>query len=364
MKVILRIFIPLCAVSFILFGISVAILGTQSSRRSEKIDASELMKSSVYYENYVTSIHYASFSGDCRKVADIDAELYDVAIVPTDSAEVTVTVYNGEDTKVNVEVVDSTTEANTQILKIRPETESAFSLFDISTWKWSTQDYASIKVELPQTVYDALYINTEMGDVEAEGIEAKEIRLGTDVGTILYTAPEGTTADFLGVNVDAGTITVKNGAALSYDIDVDAGEAYVEGLTGEGSIDVDAGEAKVGFESVGGECSIDVDLGSAIVVIPEDTSASVRCGSDLGSITLKTPDYNGTAKGEVIKLNGGENIIDADASVGSITISTHSSDLLDITDSSSVTASTADADDSCTEEPTKEYSVEVTVAAA
>lgn len=293
MKVLLRIFIPLGILSFIAFGISIPILGTNGDW-----DDSYTVSDSMELTDPFNSI-------------DIDVGAYDCTVKPYSGSTVKITVTG--DTTHNIRA------------KISGDTLSVYHSgwkfgwlrgFDIFSWT------SSIKVEVlvPEQQYESLTVYTGAGNAVIKDITAKQVDLGVGAGKLEYTQPDIVT-DELRIDVSAGKLIAKNAATKNYSIDVSAGATEVYGLTGAGSIDVSAGSAKVYLAELNGDCGIDVSAGSVTFGIPEYSSATINCSKSAGSINLSAFGLNRNANDdEVVTFNGGKYNINADVSAGSIRI--------------------------------------------
>ena len=292
MKVLLKIFIPLCILSFIAFGISIPILGTNDAWNGTG------QERTVEFSDEITGIK-------------VDIGAYDCTIKP----------YSGDTAKISISG-DNLGRIKTSMSGGELEVYSegfgfGWLRFNLFSWFGSTK----VTVEVPEKEYESLKVYTGAGTTEIKNIRAAEVDLSVGAGKLEYTQPDYTVSD-LDIDVSAGKLIAKNAKAKEYSIDVSAGSAEVYGLTGSGSIDVSAGSAKAYLAELNGSCDIDVSAGSASLMLPDDASAKIYCDKSAGSINVNACGVNRDANDdEIITLNGGEYSITADVSAGSIKIS-------------------------------------------
>ena len=331
MKVVLRIFIPLCVFSFIAFGISVMFLGTQPENTDTAI--SELVISSDSASTYDITDSFTSIK------ADIGA--YKLTIAPWQENYAQVTVSGDNSDRITAEVSGDR-------LTIRSDWNwddkwnwSRFgSLFDGSAF--STE----VLLKVPDKTYGQVMMYVGAGNLASDGIRAKDIYFNVGAGKLTYTQPAGFCADHISADVSAGNLVVRNAAAGSYEFDVSAGNADIYGLTGSGSVDISAGSAKLQFNELSGECSVDVSAGDVTLDIPEDSSARFICDKSAGDIRIMAGDENRHADdGDVISINGGKTDVDLSVSAGSIKVLSSTASAVEQNSAAAVTTGTyAEAD--------------------
>lgn len=292
MKVLLKIFIPLCILSFIAFGISIPILGT-----NEAWNGAAGQERTIEFTEEITGIK-------------VDIGAYDCTVKP----------YSGDTAKISISG-DNFGRIKAQMSGGELEVYSegfgfGWLRFNLFSWFGSTK----VTVEVPEKEYETLKVYTGAGTTEIKNIRAADVDLSVGAGTLKYTQPDYTVSD-LEIDVSAGKLVAKNAKAKEYSIDVSAGSAEVYGLTGSGSIDVSAGSAKAYLAELNGSCDIDVSAGSASLMLPDDASAKIYCDKSAGSVNVNACGVNRDANDdEIITLNGGEYSINADVSAGSIKI--------------------------------------------
>lgn len=336
MKVILRLFIPLCIFSFIAFGISVAVLGRDYSSSSEEV------------------IEEVVISGDQRtyevteSFTEIRANIgaYKMSIKPwsEDTAKIVISGSDVGNIKASV---------------------SGNALSITTEWKWNGEWFrnllsgnafdAQVQVFVPDKTYGDLDLHVGAGTLTSDGVSADHVTLDVSAGKLNYIQPEGHRAEFIMFDVSAGDLVAKNAAASAYSVEVSAGDAEIYGLTGSGGVDVSAGSARLQFAEVDGGCDVSVSAGDVVLDIPEDASVTFSCGKSAGDIKIMAGGVNTSAKdGDNYSINGGTYTFDLDVSAGDIRVVNSTASAVEVTgsDSAAVASSLYESDIEAPEEVT------------
>ena len=311
MKVVLRIFIPLCIFSFIAFGISVMFLGTQPITADTAI--SELTISDSGANTYDITDSFTSIR------ADIGA--YKLTIKPWSENKTQVTVSGDESSRIKAGVSGD-----------RLTIESDWSWGE--NWNWSmfrnlfngSAFSTEVLLKVPDKTYEQVMMYVGAGSLVSDGIQAKDIYLNVGAGSMTYTQPAGFRADHISADVSAGSLIAKN-----MEVDVSAGSANIYGLTGSGSADVSAGNARLQFAELNEECNVDVSAGDVTLDIPEDSSAKFICDKSAGDIRIMVGGENRHADdGDIISINGGGTTVNLSVSAGDIKVLNSTSSAVEI----------------------------------
>lgn len=323
MKVILRIFIPLCIFSFIAFGISVAVLGMDHSSTSEYV-IDEIVISGEQRTFEVTE----SFT-DIK----IDIGAYKLSVKP----------WNEDTTKI---IISGSDAGNIKA------SVSGDALSITTEWKWNGEWFRNllsgnmfdtqVQVFVPDKTYDDLDLHVGAGTLTSDGVRADHVTLDVSAGKLNYIQPEGHRAEFIMFDVSAGDLVAKNAAASAYTVDVSAGSAEIYGLTGDGGVDVSAGSARVQYAAVDGGCDVSVSAGEALLDIPENASVKFNCGKSAGDIRIMACGVNTSAKdGDNYSINGGTYTFDLDVSAGDIRVVNSTVSAVEVTESDNVAAASS-----------------------
>ncbi len=291
MKLLLKIFIPLCVFSFIAYWISLAVLTPIHSQTEAVIGEAVFTDGGIVIDE-----EYGMISADVG------------------SHKLVITPYSGSVTEV-VSESGANVAAYVSGDTLNIELGGEWGIGNLFDWNNS-----QVQVLVPDRTYDKLDVEVSMGEAVIRNVAAYEVTLNVGAGSLDYTQPDIRTK-YLGIEVSAGSAVLKNAATDSYDIAVSAGSLEVYGLTGTGSFDVSAGSAEVQLAQLDGRMSASVGAGSAVLDIPEDASAKIECGVSLGGVSVNACGVNKKCKdGETVTLNGGENEIGLEVSAGDISI--------------------------------------------
>lgn len=299
MKVLLRIFIPLGILSFIAFGISIPILGTNGD--------------SGYSSDGYSSKTY-EIDGDYSEIiADVGA--YDLILEPYSGSttEVTVTGSDRNTRRINVGTTGKTLTISTR-----------YSGFDITSWFTWILDRGkptTVTVTVPDKIYEKMDIGVSSGSANVSGVSAKNVALSTTSGELKYFQPDIVT-DSLTIKTTSGEIDALNAATKSYDIRSTSGSINVSALTGTGNIRSTSGDTNIGFRELNGDCYVNVTSGDVALGLPWDVSAAIHCSKTSGDVRLTT--YDGSSSDTVdldsseLTLGSGEHKININITSGDV----------------------------------------------
>lgn len=290
MKVILKIFIPLCIVSFIAFGVSVAVFGTDSSAGygvgNNQTDSYQVDGEYTNIEAHIGS--------------------YDLVLSPHsgDTTEVNISGSDANISKINVGL-----DGDTLVISMN---SSGIDFSSWITWIMNRGQHTVVNVTVPDKVYQKLAIGMTSGSAESVGISAKNVELSTTSGDLKYLQPDFTT-DSLTIKTTSGSITALNAATKSYDIRATSGDISVSSLTGTGNIRVSSGNLQIGFKELSGDCYVIMSSGDVALGLPWDTSANIHCSKTSGDIVMTTFDGTETnsvnvESGDIVLGSGGSKI--------------------------------------------------------
>lgn len=295
MKGLVGIFLPLCIFSFIAFGISVAVLGTENLAESEGLAVSDITTLSDDYSDI-----------------EINSNGVNVSVYPSPNGRTMICTDENHKNSVYYSTDDDTLRLSL--------TRKVEGLEDLLSWM-DDSDF-TVEVYVPEKVYDSIAATVNAGRTEINGLNIEVADLELNAGELIYAAAEGSVTNGLDVKVSAGNCEIYNAAAETYTLEINAGNLTTYGLTGDGSITVNAGNGEFNFDELGDETDLNVNAGNIDVNLPEGVSATIYCDRNAGDLKVK---YNGIRKemkdGEELELGDGECDINAELTAGNITIS-------------------------------------------
>ncbi len=351
MKHLVAFFLPLCIISFIAFGISVAILGTPVSARNP--DSVVGSQHTVINESF-SRIELKNTSGNLNLYPNDS----DSTIITTSSSFVNnVIAYVKNDTLVIM------CEGDTWGISSKGFDFSLDTLIDIFT-----ADDQIVNVFVPVKVYNSITSSNLSGRTEILEIPFMLGEFTNTSGTTVYGQPDDFRSERLSVKSGSGVCSIYNADTHTYDVKVSSGYVEAYGLTGKGSVDISSGSCELNYERLDGDIAIDVSSGNLDINLPFDASAEISCDKSSGDVEI---DFDGKDKdmddNEHLTFNGGEYNITVDVSSGDVNISDEVNyelpplpDLPALVDYAEAVATTALASDTVpAEEITDNYGIHV-----
>lgn len=290
----------LCIFSFIAFGISVAVLGTNSH---SGVQFGELESIITNIDEEFSRIEVYSTAANVRLYPT--SEDRTVVHCTSEKARESVAAYVDGDTL----KVDCCIKGNNFF-----DIKNFFELFN--------NDNNTVEIYVPDKTYDIIKAQVNAGNTDIIDVPATIAELTLNAGNLNFAQPEGFRSEDLTVNINAGNCKVYRANTHSYDIDMAAGNIKVYGLEGEGKLHLSAGNGTVNYADLNGDIEIDVSAGNLDVNLPEDASAVIECDKSAGDIDIDHGDIDEDMDdGDKITLGSGEYDIKAHVSAGDIKIS-------------------------------------------
>lgn len=293
-------FLPLCIFSFIAFGISVAVLGTTPA--------------STDSETAVQMIDgtYAQITEDFSRI-ELDTGLAgaNIKIYPTDKDFTVIQTSGGMNDAVSYSVDGGT---------LRLGISVNFSIDGI--WDWISGGFNQwVNVFVPEKQYDSIDTVVSAGSVEINGVRITDVNLQLNAGDLTFANPAGHSTQALNISLNAGSCTLYNANTDRYDIEMNAGNIDVYGLTGSGFLEVNAGNGVFNLDALDGDMDIDASAGNVEINLPENSSAVIHCDKSAGNVDIR---YDGSSRslddGEEYAIGDGRYEIYAEISAGNISI--------------------------------------------
>ncbi len=296
--------------SFILFGISTAILG-----RSYDPGVS-------FYEtpNEYVSNRGSVFSGDydasgswtvLNQFADININSagIDTIITRGESDKIKIRLDNPANRKIHVEAIYSD---NALTIEARSANITFLSDAPLGLVNWLEDIFtggaskASVIIEFPETKYDSLNIQQGSGSMKVQDLYAdnNNIHIGSGSFEFLRRA-KGFIANTFNVTLGSGSALISGMQTTNYNFEIGSGSFEFNDLSGEGHIDMGSGKGTIAYKVFNGEGSIDFGSGSLTIYLPEDGDAVLYPEIGSGSIDI---DACGLSK-KITSQNDGEDII-------------------------------------------------------
>ena len=302
------IFVPICIVSFILFGVTVMLFGKTSDNRT------------VAAETY---IDYGSLN-----------ETFDNIQIDCSGAEIDIVKSADNTTKVEEEEGSAEFSVYVQNNTLFVESEWIFfgwnskldfkenisNIFKKPAMGISNLGGGKLTVYVPERMYNTLLVSLNAGTLNISGIAANKNEINVNAGSFDYRALN-TEAEFLGVTINAGSAEISGLNPRDYRLDENSGDLCIRNLTGYGSVDINAGKTDLIYDSFNGDIQIDVSAGTLNMYVPDDTSAEINVDKSAGSVTVRADGKkHNLSDGACVTIGDGRYKINADISAGNINI--------------------------------------------
>lgn len=294
--------IPICLVSFILFGISVAILGTRYETT---------VNSGVYDGSYDYSDRYQYIcetvtrgewtftdavkpdvslhtSGVNAYVVQSNDDYIHIRVASKNSSSVRVNVYTEDDT-LNIEVCPPNIIFDGEVNFGR-----IFWLDDIFHGSPDTE----VVISFPQLIYDDLDIEHGSGTLMVDGLNAKYNDFDIGSGRFEFSKSDQFTAERFDVDVGSGSTVISNMQTNRYQIELGSGHYDLSGLSGSGEIDMGSGKGSIAysgfveFENDNGYdyeteiCELDMGSGTLDLYFPDNSGCQLYTYIGSGSVNV------------------------------------------------------------------------------
>lgn len=293
--------IPICLVSFILFGISVAILGTRYETT---------VNSGVYDDGYDYSDRYQYIcetvnagewtftdavkpyinlrtSGVNAYVVQSNDDYVHVRVASNNSSSVRVNVYT-EDDELNIEVCPPNIIFDGEV-----DFGRIFWLDDIFHGSPDTE----VVISFPQLIYDDLDIEHGSGTLMVDGLNAKYNDLDIGSGKFEFSNSGQFTAEKFDVDVGSGSAVINNMHTKNYRIELGSGHYDFNGLSGSGEIDMGSGYGDIAYSGFGDFendkynhdmviCNLNMGSGTLNLYFPDNTGCELNTDIGSGSINV------------------------------------------------------------------------------
>ncbi len=298
MKHLVAIFLPLCIFSFIAFGISVAILGTEDPSAASSMTS-------------VSETH-TRFIADYESI-EINSNAVNVNVVPSDTNETVIFT-----THTLMDTVSYSIENGVLYLSFDRRVENIGDFIKM-IFGTATQ---SVIVAVPEAQYYSIDVVSNAGETNVNGVRFDNVDLLLNGGNLVFVNPVDFAPVKLDVELNAGNCSIYNAACSEYDISMNAGNIDVYGLTGTGYLEMNAGNGNFNFADLNGDMSLSASAGNVDVNLPENASATIDCEKSAGNVSI---DFNGKDddihNNEEYVIGDGEHDIFVEISAGNISIS-------------------------------------------
>ena len=301
MKKILSVAIPVCIISYILFGLSVMILGkSYSSSGSTYIDQ---VNSGTYYDGYrVIFEREVTGYGDGNKNSwkinndfpniHINSAGAKTVIEQWDENQISVEASVPANQKINVSAYYTGDDTDLVITVTPPNVSfiDGITEFGVINWLEDIFSYSGdvvVTIKFPKTIYDSLTIQQGSGSLSISELYARQNNITIGSGSFEYDKDVLFEADSFNVDLGSGSAVIKNMRTKSYVIDLGSGRLECTGLSGTGVLDMGSGKCSLYYADFNGDTNVDMGSGALSLYLPSNANLSLKTDIGSGAVTVK-----------------------------------------------------------------------------
>ena len=319
MKHLFAIFIPLCIICYIGFGVSLAVLGTKEVNVAT--DTASVVTDGTQIE-VADNIESYEINKPFDRI-DIDTAFYDVTIIQSvDADKVSIVVERPDDASFTNDFTAKVS-GNTLSLTSSKIWGKGLEQFwknlahSIASGDFSdTFSAARVTVTIPEKLYKSLDIGLGSGSLTVTELTANDIDIEMGSGALRYYGRDGFTADRLTFSMGSGKAETYSLGAREYDIDIGSGAFDLNGLCGTGEFDMGSGSGTLGFAEYSGDGDFAIGSGSLTIALPRDANADLDASLGSGKLVINACGVDRTIK-DSGNITFGEGGAALDITVGS-----------------------------------------------
>lgn len=289
--------IPICLVSYILFGISVAILGTKpyASHGNGNIYEGSHSSGKEYINETITDLGEWTLLEVLPNVTLRTAGV-NAYVVQSVDENIHIRVSSPSGSKVKVSAYN---ESGSMTLAVHPPEITFENIvnFDVISWLddifHDSSDIQAV-ISFPKRIYDSLHIQHGSGTLMVDGFNAATNTIDIGSGRFEFSKSEKYTADHFSVHLGSGRAVIANMQTNSYKIDIGSGSFDFSGLTGSGEIDMGSGNGSIAYVSNADndyphgyiDGYLDMGSGNLTAYFPDEGGLEVTADIGSGSVDI------------------------------------------------------------------------------
>lgn len=286
--------IPICLVSYILFGISIAILDTKPYRGATSGTYADVIDyGMVTYIDETVSHTGKWILTDV--MPGVTLQTSGVKAYVIQSADEFIHLYvNGNNIAVKAECDGGTLE-----LEVHPPEITFGDIINFGQILWNEDIFhgspsAEVVISFPKLIYDSLEIQHGSGTLMVDGFNAAHNHFDIGSGRFEFSKSEQYTADYFDINVGSGSVVMSNLQSRRYNIDLGSGNYDLSGLSGYCKIDMGSGKGSIAYsrflsdsyDDCGDVCRLDIGSGSLDLYFPDDEGCQLYTDIGSGSVSV------------------------------------------------------------------------------
>ncbi len=289
--------IPICLVSFILFGISTAILGTKS--RSYADNSSYVVPddggSNTSYIDETTERGEWTLNAAVRPAVTLHTSGVNAYVIQSGDDDIHMRVASNNGSSVHV---NAHTDGDMLNIEVRPPNVIFDGTIDFGKIFWMDDIFhgspdTEVIIAFPKLIYEALYIEHGSGTLMVDGFNSKYNNFDIGSGKFEFSKSEQFTADMFSVVVGSGSAVISNMQTERYHIDLGSGKYNFNGLSGYGEINMGSGNGSIAYSKFHEEyddgsdvCDLNMGSGTLNLYFPDDSGCLLYTEIGSGSVNI------------------------------------------------------------------------------
>ena len=281
--------IPICLVSYILFGISVAILDTKPYRGTLNSSYSEVVDYGMvtFIDETVSGTNGWTLT---EAMPNVKLQTSGIKAYVIQSADEFIHIrVNGNNIAVKAEM-----DSETLDLEIHPPEITFGDIINFGQILWSEDIFfgspsAEAVIAFPKLIYDSLEIQHGSGTLMVDGFNAAENCFDIGSGRFEFGKSDQYVADCFRINLGSGNAIISNMQTRSYWINIGSGKFDFNGLSGEGTIDMGSGNGNIAYDDIQNRYySGELDMGSGTLTMffPDEYGCELYTSVGSGSVNV------------------------------------------------------------------------------
>ena len=288
--------IPICLVSFILFGISTAILGTKSRSYTDNLAyVVPVDDGSNTYIDETTDLGEWTLNAAVRPAVTLHTSGVNAYVIQSGDDDIHMRVASNNGSSVHV---NAHTDGDMLNIEVRPPNVIFDGTIDFGKIFWMDDIFhgspdTEVIIAFPKLIYEALYIEHGSGTLMVDGFNSKYNNFDIGSGKFEFSKSEQFTADMFSVVVGSGSAVISNMQTERYDIDLGSGKYNFNGLSGYGEINMGSGNGSIAYSKFHEEyddgsdvCDLNMGSGMLNLYFPDDSGCLLYTEIGSGSVNI------------------------------------------------------------------------------
>lgn len=318
--------IPICLVSYILFGISVAIMST-------KRYTGNAANSGTYEDygttNYIDDIITGTGQWTLTEITpNVKLQTSGINAYIIQSADEFIHIYAR--TSGGKVAVKAEGEYETLRLEIHPPEITFEDIINFGQILWNEDIFhgspsTEAVIAFPKLIYESLEVQHGSGTIMIDGFNAEHNDFDIGSGRFEFSKSDQYIANFFNVDLGSGNAVISNMQTRGYRIDIGSGKFDFSGLSGTGDISMGSGTGNIAYADspeYGGE--LDMGSGNLSMFLPDEYGCSLNMDIGSGSIAVdafgKKETYKDDDYIELGNADGSGSCFDIDMGSGKVNI--------------------------------------------